>query len=801
MGFTWRGKTTERPMAEGIAPVASGSEVGDVQAHPDAGEDLRKFKKQHQWDPFLEISKLDAVDHAIQTGDVEKEAAVESSLLDEDSPYPEVRAAVKPIDDPTLPVNTIRAWTIGFITCTVVTACNVLLGLRISPIIIQSNVVQLLAYPMGVGWAKYMPHKRFKLFGHEMDLNPGPFNTKEHTIITMMTAAGSQASYAIDILLAQEVFYSQFFHWGFQIMLILATQAMGFGLAGISRRFLVWPAAMVWPATLVTTAVMNSLHDHRPSDPAASSGWKIGRYKFFMIVAACTFVYEWIPEVLAQFLQFFTFVVWIAPNNITVNQIFGGFTGLGLIPLSFDWATISAYLLSPLQTPAFAHFNVGAGLVFVFITCIGLYFGGPDFYKYLPISDNHNYDNTGGIYNTSRILTSDFTFNQTAYEEYSPLFLPATFSLSYGMAFAALISTVTHVALFYGPDIWARIKSAKTEVPDVHLKFMRRYKEAPEWWFLTIFVISFAFGMIASLVYPTHLTWWAYIVAILIGVVLIVPVGIIQAITNQQTGLNVITELIVSYMLPGKPIAMMLFKSFGYMISYNGLVYVSDMKVGHYMKVPPRSMFAAQAFAVVWLSIVQICTYNFLRGNIEGVCTTDQAQGLTCPNARTFYNASVIWGVIGAKRMFGYGTLFAWINWFWLIGFLLPVIQWFVARRYPRSIVRYIFFPTIFGAAGLIPPANIWWLGQWVVVGIIFNFFIRRRWPGWWTRYVYTLSGALDVGTAICIVLIGLGLGLGNAVFPDWWGNTVFANTMDYAGTAVSKVLPGDGSTFGPTKW
>lgn len=98
--------------------------------------------------------------------------------------------------------------------------------------------------------------------------------------------------------------------------------------------------------------------------------------------------------------------------------------------------------------------------------------------------------------------------------------------------------------------------------------------------------------------------------------------------------------------MPGRPIAMMLFKSWGYMLAFNGLNYISDMKVGHYMKVPPRSMFAAQAFAAIWLSIVQIATYNFLLGNITDICTEHQTQGLTCPYARTFYNASVIWGVI-----------------------------------------------------------------------------------------------------------------------------------------------------------
>lgn len=147
-----------------------------------------------------------------------------------------------------------------------------------------------------------------------------------------MTAAGSALSYALDILLAQEIFYKQHFGWGFQILLILSTQAMGFGLAGVMRRFLVWPAAMVWPATLIFSTVMSTLHDHSPTDPSATHGWKIGRYKFFLLVAASTFCYEWIPQVVAQFLQVFTFACWIAPNNVLVNQLLGGQTGVGLIP-------------------------------------------------------------------------------------------------------------------------------------------------------------------------------------------------------------------------------------------------------------------------------------------------------------------------------------------------------------------------------------------------------------------------------------------------------------------------------------
>lgn len=324
-----------------------------------------------------------------------------------------------------------------------------------------------------------MPNKEYSIFGRKFNLNPCPFNQKEHTLITVMTAAGAASSYAIDILLAQEVYYGQYFHWGFQILLIMSTQAMGYGLAGVMRRYLVWPAAMVWPNQLIPAVVISTLHNHDTSDPSKTNGWKIGRYSFFLIVAGVTFVYEWFPLVIAQFLAYpGLFPTWIAPNNTVVNQVFGGLSGLGLIPISFDWSIISGFMgFSPLMTPGFSLMNMLAGLIFVIIGIAGLAWAGPDFMRYLPLEANANWDHFGNSYNVSRILTPEYTFNQTAYEEYSPLLLGPAFSLSYGVGFAGLISTIVHCYLFYGADIWNRAKSAKYEEPDIHLKLMRRYSK------------------------------------------------------------------------------------------------------------------------------------------------------------------------------------------------------------------------------------------------------------------------------------------------------------------------------------
>lgn len=56
---------------------------------------------------------------------------------------------------------------------------------------------------------------------------------------------------------------------------------------------------------------------------------------------------------------------------------------------------------------------------------------------------------------------------------------------------------------------------------------------------------------------------------------------------SQVVGLNLIAELVVGYALPGRPAAMMMFKTWGFIAMTQGLALTSDFKLGHYMKIPP----------------------------------------------------------------------------------------------------------------------------------------------------------------------------------------------------------------------
>lgn len=75
-----------------------------------------------------------------------------------------------------------------------------------------------------------------------------------------------------------------------------------------------------------------------------------------------------------------------------------------------------------------------------------------------------------------------------------------------------------------------------------------------------------------------------------------------------------------------------------------GMAFVGDLKVGHYMKIPPRTLFWTQVVATVWASVVEVAVMNWTLANIKDVCTKQAEDSFSCPGARVFYTASVIWG-------------------------------------------------------------------------------------------------------------------------------------------------------------
>jgi oligopeptide transporters, OPT superfamily len=186
---------------------------------------------------------------------------------------------------------------------------------------------------------------------------------------------------------------------------------------------------------------------------------------------------------------------------------------------------------------------------------------------------------------------------------------------------------------------------------------MQAYAEVPRWWYGAVGVISFVFLIIAIHIFPTQLPIWGACIAFLLAMILSVPLAMLQAITNQQVPLQVMHELIAGYLHPGRPVANVIFKTIAYIGTNQAIAFAGDLKLGHYMKIPPRTMFTIQVVAAVVSCIVVTSVQEWMFANIVDICTPDQKDGFSCPSSNMFATASLIWGGIGPARLFSMGKM------------------------------------------------------------------------------------------------------------------------------------------------
>ncbi|KAG8929395.1 hypothetical protein FRC01_004403 [Tulasnella sp. 417] len=475
---------------------------------------------------------------------------------EEDSPYPEVRASVSNTDDPDMPTLTFRMWFIGIILSAIRASFNFFFYLRWPSPWISEVLVIVLAYPLGKGLDSLLPIRYWTIplcipvvGGQTFSLNPGPFNIKEHALISIMSEAALAPAYGMLMMIATEKDYSF---------------SLGTGCSSIG-------------------------------------------------------------------------------NNVVVNQLFGTVTGLGMGLVTFDWIQIG-YIASPLVVPWWASVNIFMGFVF-FYWVLGPIMYYLDVWKigHLPITGFSAYDRFGLPYDVTRVLTPDMQLNVTAYQDYSPVYLPMTFVLTYSIGFMLIPAAIVHTILYEGRTILDALRGREVEKEDVHAKLMRQYPEVPKYYFLGLFLIFFPMLIGATKIKDLDVPIWSLFLAILLPAIFIVPFGYIYAKTGTDLAINLIAQLIPGAILPGRPFANMVFKTMAVESITRGLLCLQNLKLGHYLKIPPRSTFAVQLVASIGAVSVQIAVKNFMYATVPDLCDPDQPDQLICPGHTTFFSASIVW--------------------------------------------------------------------------------------------------------------------------------------------------------------
>ncbi|KAJ2394230.1 hypothetical protein GGI23_004770, partial [Coemansia sp. RSA 2559] len=629
----------------------------------------------------------------------------------ENSPFEVVRTAVSNNDDVAMPSMTFRTHVLGVFFVCLISFVNQFYWERDNPIALNLLIVQLLCYPMGVGLAWILPKRTLNSFGYRWTMNPGPFTIKEHVLISLMSNASAFMALTVDVFAILRLYYNPSFPLWTALLLLLSGQLFAYSLAGLTRTLLV----------LSTVSVL------------------------------CL----------------------IAPNNHLANMLGDGKQGLGFLAFSLDWSVFSnAFLNSPIATPFWAACNLFVGFVLVFWIALPIaYFNDLWGSARLPLYSAKVYTLNGTEYNIARIMRNG-VFNEKAYNEYSPLRMALEFSWVYGIGFAALMSILVHIILYNGKEIISRVRETKAKHDDIHGKLMLQYPPVRAWWYLVMLVASCAGGIGVGIGAQIGVPWWGYMLSFAIAIVLVVPVGIIQAISNRQPALSIVAELLSGIVLQGIPTGYSILKLYGHGSLAQALSYSQDMKLAHYMKIPPRQVLIYQTVGIVISVIVQTCLFFWLIDRIPNMCRPE-GYPWVCRSTKLVYSASVIWNLIGPLKVFGEGSPYSPLLWGFLFGLVLPVPVYLLQRRFPRiKWLKHVYIPVILSGIVGLPPMPPIDFPMWFLFGFVFNFIIHRYWNPWWQKYNFTLSAGLDSGLALSGIFQFMVLAQ-NGLKLNWSGNQV----------------------------
>lgn len=595
-------------------------------------------------------------------------------------------------------------------------------------------------------------------------------------------------AYGLGPLSAFELYYDKKMNAGWSILFLITTQMIGYGFAGLYRDILVRPPAMYYPGVLPNVSLFNAMHKN-PTVTKTS-------LKFFAYVCAAAFVWEWFPQLIFPMLSSLPLLCYFGHGNWIAYIMGSGYYGFvssrsshtanssnnkqGLLDITLDWNYAS--FNGPLYTPLWAFFqqSLGGGLAIWLIYPIMYFSNALQAKTFAPMSSG-TWDKDGNTFNISRVLTPQYTLNQTAMDDYSMPYWSASYAMSFFWGFASSTGAMLYAILFYGPQAWrglkAAFKSQREEIDDPYLKLMEHLPRVPHWWYMILLGICSALAIGQLYGGEMQLPWWGFIVIALASAVFTFPNGILWGIANMQVGMAFLSELIAGGLFPGKPFAVLTTMVYGRQILEQNLNLISDYKFGFYMKIPETEMFIGQVFGTL---LGPFINYGMMRYIIDregqkltGVIPSTAWLAL---KTRNFYSLSVLWGVLGPKVFFAKGQPYSWIYYGLLIGPLMVLLSFLLHKWKPSWQVETRFNPVLlFYGASTFPVYQSANLLTSTAVNAIGMGYIYRWHPVWWRKYNYLLAVGLDCGTQLMQTVQVFGVNLPNQAMPFWWGNNADA--------------------------
>ncbi|KAH9476148.1 Oligopeptide transporter 9 [Psilocybe cubensis] len=630
-------------------------------------------------------------------------------------------------DDPTLPAFTFRMWLLGLGLSCFGAVLGQIFYFRPQTVYVSPLFLQILAYLLGLVLEEIIPgphnvreSMRTKDTAFWRFMNPGPFNIKEHVAITIFSTTAAESALAISIFAADELYYKLEPNVGVGIFTLIGSQLMGYGLGGIMRAFLVYPTYIVFPNLLPTVQLFDALH----------RGKKIflqkKRVKFFWSVFVAIFVWEWFPEFIAPTLTGISIFCLAKRDSAWVSRIFGGAAGnegLGMFSLCLDWNYVGSgggslgALFTPLSTQLSLYFGTMVCII-AFCACYAANTWNGQNFPWL--SQDLFYEN-GTTYDQLAILDENFRLDPAKLAEVGLPWFSSSQVLTKIGSNLAIGATIMHVIIWYGRDIIEVVRKYRAgENYDPHLAKMKVYPEVPMW-------------------------WWGLIVSLLIAAIFLPFVVTVYAITGFVPNMQNLVQILGAAMIPGSPQTNMYFTLYGFNTVDQARGLIRDLKMGQYTKLPPRVTFVVQSIGAIVGGLLNFIIMKILIASHREILLDVQGSNILVPFSI-------------------------------LIGLAVPIPFWILHKFFPKL-----------GANRVVTPVLCWTLGYLSVginssvfttfcLAVFSQYYLRRYRPGWFRKYNFLLSAALDGGTQVMVFVFTFAVGGGSGKvinMPNWALNPV----------------------------
>ncbi|KAK4034638.1 OPT oligopeptide transporter protein-domain-containing protein [Parachaetomium inaequale] len=660
-------------------------------------------------------------------------------------------------------------------------------------ITIQGTFIVLIAYFFGNAWAAVFPRgdrlsARWRERGGQGKLplwisvatfiNPGPWNLKEHAICAITATSASNAAASIMVFAAQDLFYDLPISATTVILAVISIGLFGYGICGIMRPIAVWHVDAVYWSTLPTVKTLQGLHwqDVKSSKPL--------RWFWFSFVGM--FFYEFLPAYIWPWLNAVS-IPCLAAMHATgekaaiLTNLFGGSVnneGLGLFTLSFDWQYITSFNTS-LPLPLQAHMAVG--YLVCFAAMLGIYYTNAWDAKSQPFMSTRLRSQDGTTYPIQKVFTGG-VLNREALEKYGIPRLTGSFAYAMFMANAAIGALIAHCFLFWGGDVVRAYKSAKAGKHDDrhHAHMTKHYKETPSWWYLATLVLSFVLGIIVVTTQNITLPVWAYVISLLLGMFIAPLSTLLYSRYGNGIATNNLSKMLAGLILPERPVGNMYFAAWSHNVINNAVQLSSDLKMGEYLKIPPRVMFLTQVYGTILGGFINYAVMiSIVNGNRELLTSSDGNSSWSGATIQSYNTNATSWAL--AKYLYTNGRLYEMVPIGLGIGFGIVVVHRVFAYFVPkiRSISLYdINMPQFLQFAGYIPynASQTCVLLSQTIAGFFVQFYLRNYRPRIFKDYSYLITGAFDGASLFALFILSFavfGAGGPSVPFPKWWGNNV----------------------------